>query len=150
MIAVEIADPAWRRGFPGAAARARAAARAALSGELGRERGDLAILLADDETLGDLNVRFRGKTGPTNVLAFPAPSGAHGQLGDIALAFGVCAREAEDQGKSLADHLSHLVIHGVLHLIGYHHEERDEAERMEGRERELLERMGITDPYASR
>ncbi len=151
MIAVRIAEPAWTAALPDAASIAKAAARAA-SKEAGGEagKGVLAILLTDDAALSDLNGRFRGRIGPTNVLAFPPPTGARGQLGDIALAFGVCAGEAAEQRKTLADHLRHLVVHGVLHLIGYDHGDSGEASSMEAKERELLAAMGIADPYAAR
>ena len=105
-------------------------------------------MLTDDETLADLNARFLGKTGPTNVLSFPAPANPEGHLGDIALAYGVCAREAAAQGKTLAQHLSHLTVHGVLHLLGYDHLSDGEAEAMEALERTVLEALGVPDPYA--
>ena len=108
---------------------------------------DLTILLTGDEEVGQLNARFRGKDQPTNVLSFPAPRTAFPHLGDIALAHGVCAAEAAAQGKPLADHLSHLVVHGVLHLLGYDHEEDAPAETMEAMERAILSRLGVADPY---
>ena len=147
MIDVEVEDDAWLAALPDAAALAGAAASAALDAE-GGARSDVVILLADDAAIGDLNARFRGKDGPTNVLSFPAADGADPHLGDLALAYGVCAREAKDQGKSLADHLRHLVIHGVLHLMGYDHQDDAQAERMEGLERSLLAELGVADPYA--
>jgi probable rRNA maturation factor len=103
-------------------------------------------LLADDEAVRSLNERHRGKDAPTNVLAFPAAGRRCGE-GDIALAFGVCDREAQAQGKPLGDHMAHLVVHGVLHLLGYDHAEPGEAERMEAIEREVLAALGIGDPY---
>jgi probable rRNA maturation factor len=109
----------------------------------------VAVLLANDDMVAGLNQRFRGKAGPTNVLSFPAPPNPEGQIGDIALAYGVCAREAAEQGKSLQDHLSHLSVHGVLHLLGYDHETDSEAEAMEALERSILETLGVSDPYAS-
>jgi len=145
MIEVEVEDPAWLRSLPGAAELAQAAAEAALEGW---KDEDLVILLADDDAVRDLNARFRGKDAATNVLSFPAAANAGRHLGDIALASGVCKREAAEHGKSLADHLRHLVIHGVLHLLGYDHTVDAEAERMEALERELLAGLGIADPYA--
>jgi probable rRNA maturation factor len=143
---VEIDAPAWTLGLPGAEAVARRAALAALGAA---DQRALVVLLTDDESVRDLNARFRGKDAPTNVLAFPAPANPQGHLGDIALAFGVCDAEARAQGKSLSDHLSHLVIHGVLHLLGYDHQDDAQAEVMEALERKVLAEMGVPDPYAA-
>jgi probable rRNA maturation factor len=109
----------------------------------------VAVLLTGDDAVAALNQRFRGKAGPTNVLSFPAAANPAGQIGDIALAYGVCAREASDQGKTLEHHLMHLSVHGVLHLLGYDHETDGEAEAMEALERSILETLGVSDPYAS-
>ena len=144
MIEVEVEDEAWTAALPSAPAIARRAAEAA------RPAGDVVILLTDDETVRALNARFRGKDRPTNVLSFPAPETARPHLGDIVLAFGVCAAEAEAQGKSLDHHLGHLTVHGVLHLMGHDHQDDAEAERMERQERTILAGMGIPDPYVSR
>jgi len=105
------------------------------------------VLLTNDEEIFDLNLRFRQQAKPTNVLSFPAPLNPETHLGDVALAFGVCAREAHAQGKPLAHHLQHLVAHGVLHLVGYDHEQEDEARDMEGLERMILADLGVPDPY---
>ena len=110
--------------------------------------GTIAVLLTNDATVAALNQRFRGKDGPTNVLSFPAPANPEDHIGDIALSYGVCAAEAQAQGKILADHLQHLVAHGVLHLVGFDHETDAEAEAMEAREREILSGLGVSDPYA--
>ena len=107
------------------------------------------VLLTDNEAVQALNGRFRRQDKPTNVLSFPAPHNLEGHLGDIALALGVCVREADEQGKSLADHLCHLTVHGTLHLLGYDHETDAEAELMEGLERTLLAGLGVTDPYGA-
>lgn len=112
-----------------------------------REPGVVAVLLANDEAIADMNARFRGKTGPTNVLSFPAGEHADNHLGDIALAHGVVAREARARNIALADHLRHLVIHGFLHLQGYDHQADDDAEVMEAIERRALAHLGVTDPY---
>lgn len=123
--------------------------RAALA-VLGDKAGGVVILLTDDETVRDLNDRFRGKDRPTNVLSFPAADmpGANPQpLGDIVLAYGVCATEAEEQSKTLRNHLTHLVVHGLLHLLGRDHEVDAEAEAMEAEERTLLATLGVADPY---
>ena len=111
--------------------------------------GPVSILLTDDATVAALNEQFRGKTGPTNVLSFPAGPNPEGQLGDIALAYGVCAREAAQQVKTLTAHLQHLVAHGVLHLVGYDHITDDEAAVMEDQERRILASLGVADPYAA-
>ena len=112
-----------------------------------RGRAHVTILLTDDATIRDLNARFRNKDTATNVLSFPAPDTAHPHLGDIALAYGVCAAEAAAQAKALADHLSHLVVHGVLHLLGYDHQADAPAEAMEAMERHILCRLAVADPY---
>lgn len=144
-IFVEVECPDWRRALPDVKDIVRRAARIAVP-----ETSDtVTVLLSDDAVVRDLNVRFRGKDAATNVLAFPSAPGA-GCLGDIALAYGVCAREAAEQNKSLADHLKHLVVHGVLHLGGYDHQADEEATVMETLERRLLARLGVDDPYASR
>jgi probable rRNA maturation factor len=148
MIDVLIEDPAWEAAEPRAAALAEIAAAAVLEHERARA-GDIAILLADDARLAALNAAFRGKHAPTNVLSFPSTAGADA-LGDIALAFGVCASEAAEQAKSLAHHLQHLTAHGVLHLLGYDHESDAEAEAMEAKERAILAGLGVADPYAPR
>jgi probable rRNA maturation factor len=140
MIEVETADLAWTAALPDATALAEAAAAAALAEIGGAERGDVAILLADDAAVRILNARFRGQDRATNVLSFPAAADAQGQAGDIALAYGVCAAEAVAQ---------HLTIHGVLHLFGFDHEDDAEALVMEGLERRILAGLGVPDPYAA-
>ena len=144
MIDIEAEDDAWSGDVPDVEGAVRRAA------EQVAPPGDVVILLTNDETVRDLNGRFRGKDRPTNVLSFPAPENAQPHLGDIVLAHGVCAAEARAQGKPFADHLSHLVIHGILHLMGHDHEADDEAEAMEAKERTLLAALGIPDPYLSR
>jgi probable rRNA maturation factor len=144
-IDVEVESATWLAVLPGVEEFVRQAAVAAL----GEGRGGVMILLTDDATVRALNARFRGADKPTNVLAFPAGPNREGALGDIALAFGVCEREAGCQRKPLEDHLRHLVIHGVLHLSGYDHQDDAEATIMEARERELLARLCVPDPYAS-
>jgi probable rRNA maturation factor len=151
MIDVEIEDGAWRDALPDVEALVERAAQGALDTLQQANRGGaVAILLTDDPTVADLNTRFRGKPTPTNVLSFPAAQSAYPHLGDVALAYGVCAGEARAQGKRLADHLTHLVVHGVLHLLGYDHEAEADAEVMEQMECEILRRFGVADPYAQR
>lgn len=144
MIDVEVEDEAWTMALADAEAVALRAARVALADA----PGGLTVLLTDDETVRVLNARFRSRDAATNVLSFPAADNLADHLGDIALAFGVCSREAAEQGKPLAHHLSHLVAHGVLHLLGYDHETDDEAEEMEALERAILQPLGVPDPYA--
>ena len=153
MIEVVIEAPAWRSAEPKARALARSAAVATLRARR-RVGAGVAILLTDDARLQALNLAFRGKDAPTNVLSFPRSGPGSGpvageHLGDIALALGVCAREAAEQGKSLAHHLQHLTAHGVLHLLGYDHESDAEAQVMEAEERRILAGLGIADPYAA-
>jgi len=147
VIEVEVEDPAWTAALPGAAAVAERAAAAAL----GTVEGDVVVLLTDDAAVQDLNGRFRDRDRPTNVLSFPAADmtipGQAPHLGDLVLAYGVCAAEAEAQGKTLADHLAHLTVHGVLHLLGRDHEGEAEAEAMEAEERTILATLGVADPY---
>jgi probable rRNA maturation factor len=143
MIEIEVEAEAWTGALPDADAVVERAAQAAL----GTVEGDIVVLLTDDAAVRELNGRFRDKDKPTNVLSFPAPENAFPHLGDIVLAYGVCATEAEAQGKTLADHLSHLVVHGVLHLLGRDHEDDAEAEEMEAEESEILAQIGVADPY---
>ncbi len=107
---------------------------------------DVALVLADDAKVMALNRDYRGKAKPTNVLSFPADP-ALGHLGDVVLAYETVRAEAAADEKSFADHACHLVVHGMLHLLGYDHETEAEAEAMEAREREILASLGIADPY---
>jgi probable rRNA maturation factor len=118
---------------------------------------ELAIMLTDDAGIRTLNQNWRGIDKPTNVLSFPAlqpPAGADEpddmprMLGDIAIAYETTRREADDEQKPFANHLSHLAVHGFLHLVGYDHEKDGEAEQMETLERDILATLGIADPYA--
>jgi probable rRNA maturation factor len=139
---------AWKAARPDAAAIARRAARAALRGA-GRRPGraglEVSLVLTNDRTIKALNARWRRRDEPTNVLSFPAEDRVH--LGDVVLAFETVRREAKAQGKTLGDHLAHLVVHGVLHLVGYNHMTRREAAAMEALERCILAGLGIADPY---
>ena len=146
MIDVEIEDAAWTTALPEAEALARAAAEATLASE-GAVGEGVTLLLTDAATVRDLNARFRQQDKPTNVLSFPALQNPDRFLGDVALAYGVCEREAGEQGKPLAHHLQHLVAHGVLHLLGYDHMSDAEASEMEGLERAVLAGLGVPDPY---
>jgi len=144
-IDVEVEAEAWTRALPDAETLTRQAATAGL----GPTTGGVVVLLTDDDSVRALNGRFRGREMATNVLSFPAAPNPPGHLGDIALAFGVCQAEARAQGKSLADHLRHLVIHGVLHLLGYDHIDEAEADAMESLERDRLAALGVANPYAT-
>jgi probable rRNA maturation factor len=143
-IALVVEDEAWlsHRGLQARLKRAALAARKAA-----RLKGDFTILLAGDKKLRALNHDFRGKNRPTNVLSFP---GSDGYAGDIALAYGVTAKEAKGGGKAFMDHAVHLVVHGVLHLAGYDHERPKDAKVMEPLEVTILGRLGIADPYMAR
>ena len=113
---------------------------------------EVSLLFCDDEAIRALNRDWRGFDKPTNVLSFPAVEAdrlaTSPLIGDIAIAQETCAREAEADGKSFEDHVSHLILHGFLHLIGYDHETNEEADEMEAVERRALARIGIADPYA--
>jgi probable rRNA maturation factor len=132
-----------------------AAAAASVDADIGG--AELAIMLTNDTGIRTLNRDWRGIDKPTNVLSFPArpptaskTGNAPRMLGDIAIAYETLHREADRQGKPFNHHLSHLAIHGFLHLIGYDHEDNGDAEVMEAREAEILARLGIPDPYADR
>jgi probable rRNA maturation factor len=129
---------------------ARAAFAAALS--LPQETYHVTLVLTDDGEMRNLNRIWRGKNVPTNVLSFPGgPAGQVGAqsfLGDVVLAHETTRNEAREQAIALQDHVSHLVVHGVLHLLGFDHTEDDAAERMEDLERTALAALGIGDPYA--
>jgi len=116
------------------------------------EAYELTVVLSDDKEVRDLNRTWRGKDTPTNVLSFPAGEqpGAPRQLGELVLAFETVAREADAQGLALSEHISHLVVHGVLHLLGFDHASEDDAEKMESTERQVLASLGIADPYAEK
>ena len=118
---------------------------------------EIAVMLTDDTGIRTLNNNWRSIDKPTNVLSFPAlqpttgaPADAPRMLGDIAIAYETTRKEADDEEKPFDHHLSHLAVHGFLHLIGYDHEKDDDAEAMEALEREILEQLGIPDPYADR
>jgi len=154
-LTIDIAEPCalWRERLADAGRLCDEAARAALA-SAGATRGaaELSIVLGDDALVQALNRQWRGQDKPTNVLSFPVapmtlPPGAPRLLGDVVLAFETLAAEAAAQGKPLAHHLRHLVVHGVLHLMGYDHEAAGEAARMEALEVAVLAGLGIPDPY---
>ncbi len=148
IIDVEVLDPRWLEALRTARAICRRAAQAAIDGSGKRlpDHASVVVALDSDAAVRRLNRTYRGKDKPTNVLSFP---GDKPFLGDIVLARQTVLREAREQGKRPADHLTHLVIHGTLHLLGYDHERSErQARRMEMLETRLLAAMGITDPYA--
>ena len=117
---------------------------------------EVSVKLTDDAEVQSLNARYRGQNKPTNVLSFPADmDGPHPPdspvfLGDIVLAYETLLREADETGKNPTDHLTHLVIHGLLHLMGYDHEQDVDAHRMEGLETRILKDLDIPDPYENK
>lgn len=135
-----------------ALAASAAAAALAESGVRVRDGAEIGVLFGDDAAIRALNRDWRRIDRPTNVLSFPAAApdalARAPHLGDVALAFETCAREAGAEGKTLAAHAAHLVAHGVLHLLGFDHETSAEAETMEAAERRALARLGVADPYA--
>jgi len=153
MIAIQtsVADERWLETYLAAETLAETTARAALIATGLRRPAVVSVILTDDAEQQRLNRDFRGKDAPTNVLSFPigdaTPDGGPTILGDVVLAFETVAREAAEQKKPLADHLRHLVVHGVLHLLGFDHETDAEAEVMEALEREILAGLGVPDPY---
>ncbi|WP_417587433.1 rRNA maturation RNase YbeY [Pararhodobacter oceanensis] len=171
-IEIDITDDRWLGlGAGGAGGIEQLVARAcdATLRHLGHapEGLEISVLACDDARIRHLNTRFRGKEAPTNVLSWPtwdlsaetageAPEPPElgsaempEELGDMALAYETCAREAEEQGKLREDHVTHLVVHSTLHLLGYDHETDADAELMEGLERLILAQLGIDDPYAA-
>ena len=149
---VEIEAGRWSEitGVEWLATRAAEAALAA-AGRAEEEDLEATLLLTDDAAVRELNRQWRGQDKPTNVLSFPAdmksPPGEPRHLGDIALAYETLAREAAAENKSLPNHMTHLVIHGILHLLGHDHESDAEAAEMERAEVTALEALGIADPY---
>lgn len=160
-ITVIVEDPAWADVLEPCEDLAHKAARAAVRHVSGRTgdrpaaaASEVSVVLSSDLLVRRLNRDYRGRDEPTNVLSFAeldAPASACNAgphlLGDVILARETIAKEARDQGKSLADHLAHLVVHGVLHLLGHDHQDPREAEAMEALERDILQGLGIADPY---
>ena len=153
---VIIEDPRW--GGVGLEALAKGACVATLA-HFGIAGAEISLLGCDDARIAGLNTEFRGKPTPTNVLSWPseeraaAEPGGHPapprdlELGDIAIAYETCIREAEGAGIAFSDHVSHLLVHGTLHLLGYDHIDEKDAALMEHLEVEILGKMGIADPY---
>jgi len=158
MTEVLVVADGWRSEPDAEAVIHRAIATAAEIADADVGEAELAVMLTDDVGIRTLNSNWRGIDKPTNVLSFPAlqPTGAGGpaeaprMLGDIAIAYETTRQEADDEQKPFDHHLSHLAIHGFLHLIGFNHERDDDAEAMEALETEILAQLGIPDPYADR
>ena len=149
LVEIRVDAPAWRE------IEFEAVVREAASETL-REAGpkggplELSVLLTDDSAMADLNRTWRGRDGPTDVLSFPGdfrPSPAPRLLGDVALSIDALKADAARDGLSATDHLAHLVVHGILHLVGYDHESDSEAAAMEKAEAGILGAMGIANPY---
>ena len=160
LVEAVVEDPRWEA--TGIVAVAERAARAALEA-VGRDpdQHEIGLLLCDDAKMAALNAQFRGRAAPTNVLSWPAfpdevpvPAGDPGEgptfIGDLALGYETCAREAAEAGIGLADHAAHLVVHGVLHLLGHDHQDDAAAEAMEAIETNVLASMGIPNPYSQK
>lgn len=165
LVDIVLEDDRWEAvGLEALSDRAVRAALAELG--LGSEGFQIVVMGCDDARIAALNADFRGKPTPTNVLSWPADDlspGAAGQmpllpeagetgnpeaLGDIALAWETCAREAVEQDKPMADHVTHLVVHGFLHCLGYDHVDDADAAVMEGCEVRILASLGLSDPYS--
>jgi probable rRNA maturation factor len=155
-------DPLWGQDTDWEALASEAAdATAQVAPELGHDNLLFSLVLGGDAEVHELNRRWRGKDAPTNVLSFPmlsreevlhaaADEDAPGMLGDVILAHGVCSAEAAAKGMPLRQHAAHLIVHGLLHLAGYAHEQDDNAAaRMEQLETSALARIGIADPYCT-
>lgn len=159
-VLIEIGCPAWSAEIAEldvCVARALSAAleTAATHVEV-PDSAEVSVLLTDDDRQRALNAHYRGKDASTNVLSFPAfdpddplpPAGEAVPLGDISVAYGTTAKEAISQDLSFTAHFTHLLVHGLLHLLGYDHECVEEAEEMEALEVEILAGLGVADPYA--
>ncbi len=155
-IEVDIRCPDWLAALPEAEALCRQAAGAVWTGSDLHGEVEVSLVLADDDLIQGLNRAYRNKDAPTDVLSFAAGDAVHvlhgmpRLLGDVVVAYGVATGDAEQDGISLGDHLSHLIVHGMLHLLGHDHEKDLEAERMERLETDILSTLGIADPYTVR
>jgi probable rRNA maturation factor len=149
-VEVEIVDPAWlAAGDVDSLAQDVVAATLTEVGRRVHPDAEISVRLCDDDEIRALNLAWRNKDKATNVLSFPSPAGNRGPLlGDIVVAFEYVSEEAREAGRSLRDHLSHMLVHGLLHLLGFDHESEDQAEEMEDFERRILARLGIEDPYS--
>jgi len=150
LIDLIVESPQWETADGAEVAVRRALTEAAIAVGVDFKDRALAVLLTDDASIRRLNAQWRHIDKPTNVLSFPAAAYQQGpvkSLGDIAIAFETTASEAKEEGKSFADHLAHLTVHGFLHLLGHDHDTDAAAEHMEALERVILARLGVPDPY---
>lgn len=154
---IRLEDPRWAS--LGLKHLAKSAVKA-VAAELGLGKPGISLLGCDNARIAVLNGQFRGKPTPTNVLSWPAtdlapetdgdtphPPAAGFMLGDVAIAWETCEKEAQMQQKTLQDHVSHLIVHATLHLIGYDHARNRDAARMEALEKRVLATLGVSDPY---
>lgn len=153
LIDIEIEDERWLDTLPEVGEIVEAGIAAALKAAKFTEQADVVVLLCDDAEMRQLNAEYRNKDKATNVLSFPAPKsmrvkGVLEHLGDMALGYETCVREAKEQNKPLNHHVTHLAVHGALHLLGHDHMNDAEAETMEALERDILAGLGVPDPYA--
>ncbi len=161
---VEVVDGAWLSDLPGADDVVERACTRALQVACSGEAVTVTVVMADDRMLADLNGRWRHIDRPTDVLSFPSddrspgtrlrppagsPPGSDIALGDIVIARETVVDDASRRATALTDHLSHIAVHGTLHLLGYDHETDADAGVMEAMERAVLETLGISDPYLS-
>ncbi len=148
VIDISIESDDWTECAPDIADVIEQTAEAALNAmELPNQDTEVSIVLSDDDFIQSLNKQWRGKDKPTNVLSFPQDEPQ--LLGDVIVAFGTVKREAEEQGKLFESHVRHLIVHGILHLLGHDHENDEEAEEMESLEIEILHALGVKNPYES-
>lgn len=156
-IDLAVEDDRWSEALPGLEELVTVAVNAALAGAGEEGPSEVSVVLTSDAAVHALNRDYRGKDAPTNVLSFAVreagapfpPPGVPETLGDVVVAFETTQTEAADGGKTLKAHLCHLLVHGVLHLVGYDHQDDSQAEEMEGLETEVLAGLGIDDPYAA-
>lgn len=149
IISIDVEDDSWCK-----LADIEACVSRAIEAVLPGDGRSIDVVLTSDTEIQAINREWRGFDKPTNVLSFPSPEmpvpeGEVAHLGDLVLAYETMAREAKEVGKPLADHVTHLVVHGTLHLLGFDHEDDAEAEVMEQKERDILAGLGLADPYAA-
>lgn len=167
VIAISYEDPKWKKAFPRLATQVKTAATTAfgkskLPSFAARMTFEISIVLTNDQAIKRLNSDYRNKQKPTNVLSFPQldmkkakksdippmPAGTAFPLGDVVLALGVIRKEAKEQGKTVESHTLHMIVHGVLHLLGYDHIKTRDARIMEKLESDIMQELGYPDPYS--